>query len=118
MLLAGCGPSGPPRYQVSGSINYNGRPVPAGHVIFEPDAAQGNAGPAAYAKIQNGRYKTAADSGVVGGPMVVRINGRSGTGSPESPQGPLLFPREYRAKIELPKEDTTHDFEIPPFNPT
>ena len=37
-----------------------GQPVPAGRVVFEPDASQGNRGPASYAEIEAGHYRTAS----------------------------------------------------------
>ena len=117
VLLPGCGPSGAGRYDVSGAVTYDGQPVPAGLVIFEPDASKGNTGPASYATIQQGRYATQPGEGAVGGPILVRIMGRDGDPSSETPQGRMLFPREYQTNINLPQENTTHDFDVPPMNP-
>lgn len=113
-ILLGCsGDSGPPRYKVSGTVTYAGKPIPSGRIVLEPDPAQGNKGPAAYASIQNGHYETPEDKGCVGGPHIVRISGTDGKPGPETPQGmPLFFP-EYRDKYDFPKEDTTKDFHVP-----
>jgi hypothetical protein len=39
MALTGCGPSGPKLYPVSGTVTYNGMPLPEGHIIFMPTSA-------------------------------------------------------------------------------
>ncbi|MCR9119920.1 MAG: hypothetical protein NXI22_23535, partial [bacterium] len=68
-LLTGCGESGPVRYQVSGKVQFQGKPVPAGSVIFTPDTAQGNSGPQGVAEIVDGAYRTSGGGlGTVGGP--------------------------------------------------
>lgn len=46
---AGCGQSGPPTYSVSGVVEYQGRPLPAGSVMFVPET-----GPAQIAPIGPG----------------------------------------------------------------
>lgn len=112
-LLAGCGgPAGPARYDVEGVVTYDGKPVPAGRVVFEPDSAKGNQGPACYADIEDGKYASPSGKGTVGGPHVVRINGSNGVPHDESPLGTALFP-EYRTNVDLPKETATHDFDVP-----
>ena len=110
---AGCGGnSGPPRFKLSGSVTRAGKPIPAGRVVFEPDASKENKGPAAYASIKDGRYETPRGKGTVGGPHVVRIAGTDGVPGSETPQGMMLF-SEYRTTAELPKEDSTKDFDVP-----
>jgi len=112
-VLVGCGGSdGPERYPVEGAVIYDGKPVPAGRIDFEPDPAQGNKGPAGYATIEDGRYATAQGKGTVGGPLVVRITGTDGEATGESPYGTMLFPT-YTTSVDLPHESTTHDFDLP-----
>lgn len=112
-LTAGCGgPTGPERYQVSGSVQYEGKPVPVGTIVFEPDSSKGNSGPACYAQITAGRYMSESGKGVIGGPHVVRIDGADGVPADEMPQGQPLFP-EYQTTIDLPKADSTQDFVVP-----
>jgi hypothetical protein len=36
VVFAGCGPSGPKRYKVTGAVTWNGKPLPKGHIVFEP----------------------------------------------------------------------------------
>ena len=112
-LWLGCGGrSGPARYDIQGSVTYQGKPVPAGRLVFEPDAEKGNKGPASYADIKDGRYATPRGKGMVGGPHVVRITGTDGKASGESPQGSMLFP-EFKTKADLPKEAAKKDFDVP-----
>jgi hypothetical protein len=116
-LLSGCGGSdGPPRYQVSGAVTYDGKPVPKGHVTFNPDTAQGNSGPGGGAPIVNGKYRTTADMGVVGGPHQVKIVGYDGVPvnmeGEELPDGTPLF-TPYQTTVDFPEEKTEQNFEIP-----
>jgi hypothetical protein len=112
LTAAGCGGTeGPPRYDLEGSVQYDGQPVPAGEVFLQPDAAGGNAGPGSLALIENGRYRTERGKGIVGGPYVVRILGFDGVPAGDSTVGSSLFP-QYEAQVDFPKEATTHDFII------
>tara|TARA_R110002111_G_scaffold258083_1_gene326814 strand:- start:45297 stop:45740 length:444 start_codon:yes stop_codon:yes gene_type:complete len=119
-LFSGCGPaeSGPSRYSISGKVTYKGQPVPYGEVMFEPNGKKGNSGPAVIAVIEQGTYKTESNKGTVGGAMIVRISGLDGKipdnedEAAMNPHGMSLFPG-YETEIDLPKESTTHDFEVP-----
>jgi hypothetical protein len=55
---------------------------------------------------------TALYDGTVGGPHLVRILGLDGIPRGELVNGSPLFP-EYNTTADLPKEDTTLDFEVP-----
>lgn len=115
--VGGCGEtSGPERYAVSGTVTYNGQPVPVGFVYFTPDAAQGNSGPEAGAPIRQGRYATEPDQSPVGGPHIVKIVGQDGVpiDSPEGrvEAGRALFPA-FETQLELPHAATKHDFDVP-----
>jgi hypothetical protein len=118
-LLAGigCGGSdGPPRYDVHGSVTYDGQPVPKGFITILPDSAKGNEGPGGGAAIENGTYRTEPGKGVIGGPHTVRIVGYDGV--PTSMEGeqlpdgqPLFAP--YETTIDFPRQDFQQDFKIP-----
>ncbi len=115
--LAGCGgQSGVARYDFSGTVLYDGKPVPSGYLQFAPDRKQGNRGPGTSATIKDGHYQTVAKLGIVGGPHVVTITGTDGV--PYKTQGVLipigrpLFP-EYEVRVDFPKESGTYDFEVP-----
>ena len=110
-LLTGCG--GEKVHHLSGTVSFKGKPVPAGHIVFEPDAAAGNTGGPAFAKIKDGRYDTREEGqGTLGGPHIVQIHGRDGIPRGELVSGLPLFP-DYTTKVDLPKQETTQDFEVP-----
>lgn len=114
----GCGGShGPPRYALSGSVTYSGKPVPAGYLTFAPDTAKGHTGPGAQADIRDGRYELPAGQGTIGGPHVVTVYGFDGQpfdigGGRQNPLGTPLF-SGYRVEVDLPKQVATHDFAVP-----
>src|SRR5438128_5765139 len=60
VLLAGCGPSGPRTYPVSGTVLFDGKPLPQGDIIFH--AARGVVG-ADAGKIKDGKYSFRAKAG-------------------------------------------------------
>lgn len=113
--MVGCSPAakGPVRHAISGAITFGGDPVPVGTIAFEPDAAAGNTGPAGYGDIKNGKYVTQGRFGAVGGPHIVRIEGFD----PPDPADPNASPRplfrEYTTKIDLPRESSKQDFDVP-----
>src|SRR5262249_49969161 len=102
---------------VSGTVTYQGKPVPVGQIVFEPDASAGNSGQAAFAKIKDGHYDTRLDGqGTLGGPHQVRIHGRDGVPRGELLSGMQLF-KDYNTKVDLPKADAKQDFEVPAGGP-
>ena len=112
-LLSGCGGSdGPGAFELSGRATYDGQPIPCGSILLEPDTEKGNSGPGSVAEISDGSYHTRAGKGHVGGPHVATIIATDGS-RPENPDvDNSLFP-PYRIKIDLPKEDGEHDFDVP-----
>lgn len=119
-FLCGCG--GEEGYNVSGNVTFDGKPIPAGTIYFIPDTAKSNTGATGYAKIENGHFDTAAPGGkpTAGGAMMVGIEGidPAAKGTPEKGDTSgeelvkSLFPY-YQTGAELPKSDTTMDFEVP-----
>lgn len=115
LLLTGCSSEGSPRFNVSGNVTFDGRPVPAGTIQFEPDTSRGNQGPTSRTVIKDGEYDTSiAGKGILGGPYVVVITGFDGKPIPEMElqYGKPLF-TEYRTKVELPKGESIMDFTVP-----
>ncbi len=114
LVLAGCGPAGPARYDVSGTVTFDGQPVPLGTITFLP--APGNSGPGGSATIENGRYDTTVSGkGPTTGPHVAVISGFDGKavgGVEKLLEGRPLF-IEYRETIEIPQERTAVDFVVP-----
>jgi hypothetical protein len=111
-FAAGCG-SGERVYDVSGAVNWNGQPVPAGIIFFDPDPMKGGSGPQGVANIVDGKYTTAVKGqGIRGGAYVIRITGYDGKTANEAPLGQPLF-NEYTVREELPAADTERDFDLP-----
>jgi hypothetical protein len=112
-LVCGCSrQGGPVRYEVKGTVLYDGKPVPAGEVALDPDGSQGTKGPGSIAQIKDGRYQTEPQKGVVGGPYIVRIAGFDGVPVGDSSVGTGIFP-PYQTKAEFPKRATSQDFHVP-----
>ena len=116
IMAVGCGgDTGPTRYDVSGSVTFDGQPVPMGRILFQPDTSKGNRGPAGVAEIKDGHYDTAdGGKGTVGGPHVAIVSGYDGQSKPEQemPYGRALF-SDHNLPVDLPKEDATQDIEVP-----
>lgn len=108
VLICGCGgkKNPPGRYDLSGTVTYDGQPVPIGVVSFAPDTKNGNQGPGSTGDIVDGQYKTRPGKGVVGGPYVVTISGY-----PKHADVDLFTP--YTVSIDLPAEGGAYDFEVP-----
>jgi len=106
-LLAGCSDSEPPtRFHVSGTATVDGKAIPYGEILFTPDGAKQNAGPQGIATIRAGKFDTAADGkGSAGGHTVIRVTGFTQQG------GKLLC--EHELQRELPRADSTQEFDVP-----
>jgi hypothetical protein len=117
--LVGCG--GTPGNRVSGTVTFDGRPVPAGKVYFKPDAEAGGAGATGFADIVAGRYDTGLSGArnVGTGPMVVMVEGidpQAGPGAGgDSPDvtARLLF-QGYELRADVPAGAFTLDIAVPP----
>lgn len=108
--VAGCSPE-EKLYDVSGTVTYQGKPVPKGLIYFDPNGG----GPQGFANIEDGKYDTAAPGkgkGIRGGKYTVRINGFDGKVGPEAPFGAAVFP-EHTFNKELPAQNQTFDYEVP-----
>lgn len=113
--LAGCRPPGPARYQIEGTVTFDGKPVPSGLIRFEADTARGNSGPVGYAAIKDGRYTTATQGskGALEGPLVAIMTG--GPAPNPTVEFPVMWFSDYTTTFVLePKGGTTTvDFDIP-----
>ena len=69
--MAGCGHSGPQRYEVSGSVSFAGEKVPEGAVAFVPIGD--TKGPKVGGNIQQGQYHIDRSGGPVAGRHRVEI---------------------------------------------
>ena len=110
-LLGGCY-SDDSFVHLTGTVTYNGQPVPTGTLTFSPDTSQGNAGHGSMAVIRDGKYTTRESLGLVGGPHIVRIEGFDGIAHGDNLDGRALF-RPYEESFDLPKESGPFDFAVP-----
>tara|TARA_R110002095_G_scaffold206269_1_gene190204 strand:- start:1595 stop:2041 length:447 start_codon:yes stop_codon:yes gene_type:complete len=124
-LMAGCGwnnENGPQRFDVTGIVTFNNKPVPRGTIVFSPDKSEGNSGPQGAAEIRDGKFDTSLKGkGIVGGSHLVIISGfdnidpgvkpKMSSDGMEIPQPPL-FPT-FTIKKNLPLNDSSLNIEIP-----
>jgi hypothetical protein len=113
-LAAGCSRSEVKKVQVSGKVTFNGQPVPAGWISFQPDGSQGNPGrEVRLVMIKDGVYDSSKEqdaSGVYPGPTIIRIAGFDGKPQPFFHQGKQIFnPHEVRETVQ----GGTKDFDVP-----
>jgi hypothetical protein len=104
LILAGCGGSTPTLAPVTGTVNYLGRPVPGGTIVFTPDPTRGGRGPLAHAEIQpDGKFTLSSGDapGAVVGWHRVTVLAVQDAGPSAAGQGFLiprsLLPEKYRS---------------------
>ncbi len=121
-IMTGCSGGankGTKRYNVSGTVTFEGKPVPTGTVSFTPDFAKGNKGPQGIATIVDGKFDTATKGlGIVGGPHQIVITGakkveqnQKADPTAEEPPDNSLF-KPYKTTFDFPKKDSTKDFVV------
>jgi hypothetical protein len=109
VLIMGCqGENGPERHRVSGTVEFDGKPIPYGDVLFTPDDSKKNSGAQGIATIRDGNYDTSASGGkgYGGGSAVIRVTGLTKQG------GKLLC--EWEFQVDLPRGEATHNIVVPP----
>ena len=118
--LVGCSGAndGPARFELSGTVNYQGKPVPYGELLFIPNSSKGNQGTSAVAIIEAGRYQTAEDKGIIGGPHHVEIKGFdgppvSGAVPADGETAPKQLFKQLKVDVDFPREASTYDFDLP-----
>jgi hypothetical protein len=111
-LAAGCSP-GPEVYPVTGTVTYDGKPLPAGQIFFEADVQKGRCAPQGFAEVKDGHFDTAKGGrGVIGGPYVIRIQGFDGKPNEELALGKPLF-SDYIESRDIPKGPAQLEFSVP-----
>ena len=71
-LWSGCGPGNKlGREAVSGTVTFNGNPLPEGSIMFEPISGRGAMG---GGRIENGSYQLSVQGGLPPGEYRVRIS--------------------------------------------
>lgn len=115
LLLPGCQKAEAPKSQLSGKVQFKGKPVPAGYISFMPNSSTGNVGAVKVAQIRDGVYDTTQESepGIPPGATTVRVAGFDGKKVKGFGQGKQIF-NAYEMKITVPPGTTTLDFTVPP----
>lgn len=100
--------------QLSGTVVFKGKPVPAGYISFLPDASGGNLGPVKVAQVKDGVYNTALEKnpGISPGTTLIRIAGFDGKKQKGFSQGKQIF-NPYQLRVTLPNGVSTMDFTVP-----
>jgi hypothetical protein len=118
---AGCGPDGPQRYHVSGTVTYGGQPVPAGAVSFIPIGEHDRERGPGFCRFTDGRYESRQGRSPGSGPYRVIITGydgvpfetRLGDEIQEHPMGKPIFDTQV-VEIDLPaKHGGVFNFDLP-----
>lgn len=115
LICVGCGASGPPKYQVEGLVNFDGKPLPTGKLTLIPSESKAKT---TVADIVDGKYSTE----VTEGEWTVNIQAVRETGPViealrEAPREQYL-PRKYNSdstlKMSVPVEGGKLDFDLEP----
>jgi hypothetical protein len=118
LLLPACGQSS--MHSVSGTVNYDGKPLPDGYISFAPDGP-GAQGGGAGAKITDGQYQLRTAAGkyrvqITANKMMPLPKGEVGMYG-EKEMERQYIPERYNAKSELTAEvpgSGKTDFDLKP----
>ena len=115
LAAAGCGGDGIRRHRVTGKVTFDGEPVPAGTIYFNPDVAAGKDGPPGFAAIVNGAFDTRAQRGrgPVAGPHTILVDGHVPPEDPAAEAGGKVLFQRFELKKDLPASDSTLDVDVP-----
>jgi hypothetical protein len=124
LMVAGCSENSLGRHAVSGTVQFDGAPLKAGNISFQPTEGQPTYG---GASITDGKFSVPRDQGLVGGKYQVSINspvpGTGGKPAPDAMPGDPpglaseLIPPNWNVAseqfIEIKKEGPfTFDFDV------
>ena len=114
LSLASCGPGGAKKYDVNGTVTYDGKPIADGDITFYPENK--SIGPEG-GKIKDGKYASKAPEGK----CKVEIRGSRVVPGKKGPMGEdwveSFIPDKYNDKSTLSAEvgvgKETHNFDLP-----
>jgi hypothetical protein len=116
-VIAGCGPSGPATYPVSGTVTFNGQPIPDEHNGYITFVHEDKSIGAQSAQIIGGKYNLRAQEGK----QTVQIWASRFVGPRNEVMGltpkEQYIPTKYNAATELtaeikPIDDNKYDFQL------
>jgi hypothetical protein len=99
--------------QISGTVTFKGKPIPAGNVMFTPDVSI-SGGQVRMFMVTDGAYDSAKDSvpGLLPGKYKVTVAGYDGKQIPMYFQGKQIF-NAIDFMMEVPLGATTKNIEVP-----
>ncbi len=107
MFYSGCNNNKPGYFDVSGTVQLNGKDVPTGRIIFSPDGGKGNSGAQGLVEISQGKI-TKVIRPIVGGPHWLEIQAFDGAAGKDVEGmvtlGKRLIPIQ-KAQVDLPRSD-------------
>ena len=108
LVITGCGNSGKDKFYVTGTVTFDGKPVPDGVIHFDPDGS----GVQGVARIVDGHFDTRdSGKGVSPGSYTARIQGFSTPKDRPAMKVPLF--REYIVPVNLSEEPEPLDLQVP-----
>lgn len=113
-LLVGCGPGKPALTEISGTVTFKGKPIPAGDVSFTPDASIAGGQLRMY-MVKEGKFNSedTPENGLLPGKYKVRINGYDGVQIPMYFSGKQIFNAIEQTMDIEPGGKITKDFVVP-----
>jgi hypothetical protein len=113
--LTGCGPSGPKVYPISGTVNFDGKPVPDGDIVLMTPGEADEAG-----KIKDGKFAFSARAG--NKKVKIMASRQEGPVDPQmgvAPSKPYIPAKYSTEKTELTMEvkesgENKFPFDLPP----
>ena len=116
LVSSGCGPAGPEKYEVSGTVTYAGKPVSSGDVIFIPEDT--SLAPEA-GKIVDGRFTALAKAGKCRVEITALDIGPDTPVMMGSPIASNYIPEKYNRESTLaievkPNDDNVYEFPLEP----
>ena len=112
LVLVGCD-STPPMAQLSGTVTFKGKPVPAGNLTFTPDV-NAVGGKLRMFTVTDGKYDSSKEQepGIPPGEYEVTIAGYDGVRIKMFFQGKQIF-NAVKEKYTVPTGKSTKDFSVP-----
>jgi hypothetical protein len=112
VFVTGC-ESKPPMAQVSGTVTFKGKPIPAGNVMFTPDVNLPG-GQIRMFNVKDGAYDSTKDPspGLLPGTYEVTIQGYDGKQIPNFFQGKQIF-NAVKEPFVVPAGSSKKDFVVP-----
>jgi hypothetical protein len=103
-----------PTTQLSGTVTFKGKPVPAGYINFMPDSTKKVYGEVRMVRIKDGAYATKEGNanGVFPGDAQIMISGFDGKPLDYYPDGKQIF-NTWQTSGVVPTGKGTLDFQVP-----